>query len=251
MLEAARAMPHGLFNYLPLSPVWFGVLAGVFVALIALIEVGVLQLVYMRLGIGRRAATLLLLASLLGSYVNIPLFQLSHERVLSNQYVVAYGMVYVVPQVVDWPGTIVAINLGGAVIPCALSLYLLFRHRIWGRGVLALLGVAAVSHMLARPVPGVGIAVPMLLPPLAATIIALLLSRRYAAPLAYVGGSMGTLLGADLLNLNKISGLGAPVASIGGAGTFDGVFITGIIAVLIASLGARGPVEPARGPWDR
>jgi uncharacterized membrane protein len=244
-------MLEGHFNYLPLSPLWFGILAGAFVALIVLIEVGVLRFALMRLGIGRRAATLLLLASLLGSYVNIPLFQLSHERVLSNQYVVAFGMVYVVPRVIDWPGTIVAVNLGGAVIPCALSLYLLSKHRLWGRGLVAVLGVAAVSHMLARPVPGVGIAVPIFLPPLAATIVALILSRRYAAPLAYVGGSMGTLLGADLLNLNKISGLGAPVASIGGAGTFDGVFITGIIAVLIASLGAREPVEPARGPWDR
>ena len=47
---------------------------------------------------------------------------------------------------------------------------------------------------------------------------------------------MGTLIGADLLNLDKISGLGAPVASIGGAGTFDGIFLIGIMAVLLAGL---------------
>ena len=69
----------------------------------------------------------------------------------------------------------------------------------------------------------------------------MLLSREYAAPLAYIGGSMGTLLGADLLNLDKIGSLGAPIASIGGAGTFDGIFLTGILAVLIA-----GVVAPAR-----
>ena len=40
--------------------------------------------------------------------------------------------------------------------------------------------------------------------------------------------------GADLLNLDKIQGLGAPIASIGGAGTFDGVFLTGILAALLA-----------------
>ena len=44
------------------------------------------------------------------------------------------------------------------------------------------------------------------------------------------------MIGADLLNLDKIRGLGAPVVSIGGAGTFDGIFLTGIVAVLLASL---------------
>jgi hypothetical protein len=42
--------------------------------------------------------------------------------------------------------------------------------------------------------------------------------------------------------LGKIHGLGAPVASIGGAGTFDGVFLVGIVAVLLASL-----MQPAAG----
>jgi uncharacterized membrane protein len=76
-----------------------------------------------------------------------------------------------------------------------------------------------------------------------------LLSRAHAAPLAYIGGSLGTLIGADLLNLDKVQGLGAPVASIGGAGTFDGIFLIGILAVLIASLtGGMDPdrVSPAR-----
>jgi len=59
------------------------------------------------------------------------------------------------------------------------------------------------------------------------------------SPLAYIAGSLGTLIGADLTNLDKVRGLGAPVASIGGAGTFDGIFLTGILAVLLASLYAR------------
>ncbi len=53
------------------------------------------------------------------------------------------------------------------------------------------------------------------------------------------GGSLGVLIGADLLNLGKLQGLGAPVASIGGAGTFDGIFVTGLIAVLLAGLTGR------------
>ena len=76
----------------------------------------------------------------------------------------------------------------------------------------------------------------MFVPPLVATGVAFLLSWKSAAPLAYIAGSLGTLIGADLLNLGKIEGLGAPVASIGGAGTFDGIFLTGILAVLLAAI---------------
>src|SRR5579863_7388143 len=75
-----------------------------------------------------------------------------------------------------------------------------------------------------------------IIPPIVALLCALVLSWRQAGPLAYIGGSMGTLIGADIMNLDKIQGLGAPVASIGGAGTFDGVFLVGIVAVLLASL---------------
>jgi uncharacterized membrane protein len=81
---------------------------------------------------------------------------------------------------------------------------------------------------------GVGIAVPVFVPPVVAAGTALLLSRQSAPALAYVSGSLGTLIGADLLNLGRVQGLGAPVVSIGGAGTFDGIFLTGILAVLLA-----------------
>jgi uncharacterized membrane protein len=87
----------------------------------------------------------------------------------------------------------------------------------------------------------------VLVPALAAGAVALLLARQRAAPLAYICGSLGTLLGADLLNLNRLQGLGAPVASIGGAGTFDGIFLTGILAVLIAGIsGGKGDADPDR-----
>jgi uncharacterized membrane protein len=99
-------------------------------------------------------------------------------------------------------------------------------------GVVAL--VALVTHRFARPVPGVGIVVPILIPPLVAVAAALLLASEVRAAAAYVGGTMGTLVGADLLNLGRLRGVGAPVASIGGAGTFDGIFVTGIVAVLLA-----------------
>ena len=61
-------------------------------------------------------------------------------------------------------------------------------------------------------------------------------SPAHTASVAYCAGTVGTLLGADVLNLRRIPSLGAPMASIGGAGTFDAVFLTGIAAVLLVSL---------------
>jgi uncharacterized membrane protein len=79
-----------------------------------------------------------------------------------------------------------------------------------------------------------GISVPIFIPPIVSAVVAMLLSRDHAAPLAYVSGCLGTLIGADLMNFGELAGLGASVASIGGAGTFDGVFLTGVLAVLLA-----------------
>lgn len=243
-------MHWGELHYFPLPLPFFSVLAGLIALLIILIQLRALHYAYSRLGISATAVFLLLVASLLGSYVNIPVAQLPGQHVLAGQLVYYFGMPYVVPGVVDWPGTIIAVNVGGALIPTVMSLYLMARNRLWGSGLAAVAGVTAVCYWLARPVPGLGIALPIFAPALAGGILALLLSRRYAAPLAYVGGSLGALFGADLLNLGKIQGLGAPVASIGGAGTFDGVFLTGILAVLIASL-SGGPREAGPSHAER
>ena len=229
-------MHIGQLQYLPLTLPFFGALVFIFLVLVALIEVGVLRYAFMRLGIDARSAMLLLLASLIGSYINIPITELPARDVLAGQSLTYFGMRYTVPMLVQWPGTIIALNVGGALIPLCLSIYLLAKHGIWGRGLIAIACVAVVCHLLAYPVQGVGIAVPMFAPPIEAAIIAILISRDYAAPLAYVGGSLGTMVGADLLNLDRLQGLGAPVASIGGAGTFDGIFLTGILAVLLASI---------------
>jgi uncharacterized membrane protein len=174
---------------------------------------------------------------------------LPEQQVSSGQELNFFGMNYVVPVVVDWPGTVIAVNVGGAVIPSVMSLYLLSKNRLWGRGLPAIACVAAVCHWLASPVPGLGIALPIFVPVIATVTVTLLLSRQHAAPLAYISGSLGTLIGADLFNLGQVQGLGAPVASIGGAGTFDGIFLIGILAVLIASL-PREPdsAGPGHGP---
>jgi uncharacterized membrane protein len=241
-------MHFSAYHYLPLAPGFFFILVGLFVILLALLLVfRALRQAYVSLGVSSSTAMLLLFGSLIGSYFNIPVAELSGERVVSDRVIEFFGMQYNVPVVENWAGTVIAVNVGGAVIPTLMSLYLLVKRGLWFNGAIATAIVAAVLHWLANPVPGIGIAVPVFLPALVTAIVALLLSRENAAPLAYIAGSMGTLIGADLTNLDKVRGLGAPVASIGGAGTFDGIFLTGILAVLLAGL--YHP-RPAPQPWS-
>ena len=188
-----------------------------FALLILLVEVRVLTYAYRKVGVHPRYAFAVMLLSLFGSGIDIPL-----------------GAVAAGPSARAGDATVVALNVGGALIPILVSLYLLIRTGMIVRMVIGTAIVTAVVHSLAQLVPGAGIAVPMFVPPIVAAGVALLLAFRRAPPLAYVAGSMGTLIGADLMNLGQIARLGAPVVSIGGAGTFDGVFLTGILAGLLA-----------------
>jgi uncharacterized membrane protein len=232
-------------HYLPLTPGLFSILILLFAGLIILIQLRILRYAYMRLGVGPGAALLLLFGSLIGSYFNIPITVLPGPPVRSGQIVEFFGMRYVVPMVVSWPGTALAVNVGGAVIPTLMSTYLVIRYQLWLKATLTTVAIALVIHAMATPVPGIGIAVPVFAPVVATAILSFILSREYAPPLAYIGGSMGTLIGADLLNLDKIGGIGAPIASIGGAGTFDGIFLTGILAVLLAGIASPSRPRPA------
>jgi uncharacterized membrane protein len=233
-------------HYLPLTPGFFSILVFLVAGLIILIQLRILRYAYMRLGVGPGAALVLLFGSLIGSYFNIPITVLpGPPPVQSGEVVEFFGMRYVVPVVVSWPGTVLAVNVGGAVIPTIMSTYLVIRYQLWLKAAIATAVIAIVIHSMATPVPGIGIAVPVFAPVVSTAILAFILSREYAAPLAYIGGSMGTLIGADLLNLDKINGLGAPVASIGGAGTFDGIFLTGILAVLLAGIASPSRPRPA------
>jgi len=223
-------------QYIPIGLPLFVAFWLLFGILVAFVEVGILQYVFESMGVNRRYMFGLLIFCLLGSYINIPVAELPAEQMRTGQIVDFFGMQYVVPVVIDRPGTVIAVNLGGAVLPLILSVYLILKHGLYGQSLLAVGVVALAVHLMAHLVPGVGIAVPIFIPPLITAIVALSISRWRAGPLAYIAGSLGTLVGADLLNLDRIRGLGAPVASIGGAGKFDGIFLTGIVAVLLAGI---------------
>ena len=197
---------------------------------------------FTKIGFSWGQALFVLLASLLGSSVNIPVTNLECSAPLVREkYVRAFGIAYRVPVVeVVSCNTLLAVNLGGAVIPSLISTALIYRFpESLNYALIGIAFVAIITNRVARPVKGLGIVTPALLPPLCAAIAAILLVYVGGAPhdliflIAYVSGTLGTLIGADILNLNKIRDLGAPVASIGGAGTFDGVFLSGLIAVLL------------------
>ncbi len=205
------------------------------IVLFPLIFYGYVGLAFRRLGFSPLQVIMLLSSTLIGSFINIPLFEVkSEEPVIIVREVKWYGIYFKVPSI-EVQRTLVAVNLGGAVIPTLAAIYIIAKniHMLYIM-ILAIVIVTSIIHLVAKPVKGLGIVTPIFLPPLSAAIIAILLSPMNPAPIAYVSGVLGALIGADLLNLDKISKLGSPMVSIGGAGTFDGIFLTGVLAVLLA-----------------
>ena len=156
------------------------------------------------LGIPPFITFIIFMLSLFGSYVNIPIMEVvSTEPIIALREVTFFGVRWMIPEFeVRRKKTIVALNVGGALVPLIVSIYPL-----------------------------------AFLPPFITALTSLMLYRLYVLTnpfiIAYVAGTLGTLLGADILNLDKVSRLGAPLVSIGGAGTFDGVYLTGLIAIFL------------------
>jgi uncharacterized membrane protein len=168
-----------------------------------------------RVGIPSFSASLLLVLSLIGSIVNIPVYSAD--------------------------GLMIALNFGGCILPVAVSAYLIFGmlkkngYALSGVGA-SVIVVALVTNHFSIVTKG-GVSVPFFIPPLVAAACALITGRGRGYPssqIAYISGSLGTLLGADLLNLPNLWGwMGPTIASIGGAGVFDGIFLSAIFAVLL------------------
>lgn len=202
-------------------------------ALVVLVQVNLLAIAFDRLGLSPHAAMLLVLGALLGSGINLPLVRIAAEEPAQPPPPLPAWLEQL--QIPFTGTTLIAVNVGGCIIPVAFSAYLLAHNPLpFGEVALASAVVTVVCHRMSRPVPRMGIAMPMLVAPVTAALTALLVNAEHAAPLAYISGTLGVLIGADLLRLGDIRMLGAPVAAIGGAGTFDGIFITGIVAALLA-----------------
>ncbi|ASI99127.1 DUF1614 domain-containing protein [Thermococcus celer] len=226
-----------------IPPVSIPVLLVMFVLFLAVFIMfsSAVMVAFERLGIPPEVAYTLFLFSLLGSFINIPIAEeTTYEPVIGLREVRFFGILYPVPYF-DWAErkVVIAVNVGGALVPLSVVLYEVFRLLYLGRfallfnALLATLIAALFSHAFARPVRGLGIAMPMFLPPVIAVILGWFLGDGDPALVAYVSGTMGVLIGADLMNWKRIKNLGAPMVSIGGAGTFDGIFLAGLIAVLL------------------
>jgi uncharacterized membrane protein len=192
-----------------------------------------------------------LLLSLFGSLFNIPLTEIrSLAPIYTFKEMSFFGVRWRVPRVeIGLKKTLVTLNVGGALAPLLVSAYLLGwsipNHSpdplsTYAKVLVVLAVVTVVVHRSSRLIKGLGIATPAFVPP--TTVAVATLFVHWLSPIscptqvAYVGGTLGTLIGADLLNMHKIASMGASVVSIGGAGTFDGVYTTGLISVLLVLL---------------
>lgn len=220
---------------MPISPLTLLILIFLVGMLVAFIQIGILTIAFDKLGLSPGSALLLLFSSLLGSAINLPLFRIKAEAPQTPPPSPLLRDIFGRRLPTFTGTTLIAINVGGGLIPLIFSIYLLTHNPLPILQVIAATTLVALAcHFISRPIPGIGIGMPILIAPLSAAVIALLINPAHSAPLAYICGTIGVLIGADILRLKDIRRMGAPLASIGGAGTFDGVFITGIVAAILA-----------------
>ncbi len=224
-------MPYGC---LPLA-LFFGLLIflPIFFADIMLTALG-------RLGLSPGVSMLAAAGIFLGGMVNIPVKKIPRHMDMEAHFFGMFGFERMFPGLTRRrPHTIIAVNLGGCVVPAAIAAYELARISSYGFKALLFaaaaiaVNIAACYHM-ARPIPKTGIALPAFLPGILAAFCAILFQHELAPVIAFCAGVLGPLVGADLMHLRDISSINTSVASIGGAGTFDGIVISGLLATLLA-----------------
>jgi uncharacterized membrane protein len=218
---------------MPNIPPRFILLIVALALLVTAIQYGLLTVAFEKLDLSADSAYLLFITILGGSMINLPLFSMKSEPPNLEEIPPQLRELY---RKMPYTGkTIIMANVGGCVVPVAFCLYLLAHHPLnIFYVVLAVAAVTLLSFKTSRSVPGIGMGMPILLAPILAALVSVALDPANAAPMAFISGTMGVLIGADLLHLEDIRKMGTPVASIGGAGSFDGIFISGIVAVLLA-----------------
>lgn len=211
----------------------------IFLFLLPLFLAEVMLSALARLGLSPEISVIAAFGIFIGGLINIPVHKIPQNRLLDHSSVTFFGMNHLfqnAPKKQNY--TLIAVNFGGCIVPCILAGYQILR--ILSHSPYALLVVSGaiavnvyVCYRLAQPVPGVGIALPAFIPPLVAALAAIVFIPDFAPPIAFCAGVLGPLLGADLLHLQDIKKIETGVASIGGAGTFDGIVISGLLATLL------------------
>lgn len=238
----------------PGLPRYFGTIGCVILALV-LLFLCLLPLLFFqfmesaltRLHMTPEAALLVVLGIFLGSLVNISVYHIEREEEQIIDLGAAVGLWDFGPRFRRVRrGTTIAVNVGGCVIPTTVAIWEVLHVARAPQGtwpLVALVGVVAanvaVCWRVARPVQGVGIAMPGFVAAITAVLGTWLLLwpadySELRAPVAFVAGVAGPLIGADLLHLKDITKVSAGMLSIGGAGTFDGIVLSGVLAALLA-----------------
>jgi uncharacterized membrane protein len=211
------------------------VIAFLFITLVLVlifISLNIFGTAFRKLGFPPEYSVYFLFLSLPCSYLNIPIKKVrSRVSVISDKASDTLRSGLAASSLKMY--TTIAINPGGAVIPIIMSVFLSTMVNLV-EILSGILVMTIIIHKIARPVKGSGIVVHALLPPFLAAFVAIIISPQNAPVIAYISGTFGCILGIDILNLKKIPDLGVPLVSIGGAGTFDAIFLTGIISVLLA-----------------
>lgn len=193
-----------------------------------------------KLHLSPQAALILLIGIIVGGLINIPVKSIVRDRDVIVDPLEIYGLGGLWPELRQMRRTtVIAVNVGGCLIPAGVALYELANIAALGGPLFAATAMGcvvntAMCYIVARPVPDVGIVMPGLASPLTAVVFALLFVPGAAAPAAFVIGVTGPLVGADLLHLKDVDPGGAAAISIGGAGTFDGIVLSGIVAAYLA-----------------
>lgn len=225
-------MAHKIYPRIKLS--FIVLLFIMLVVLFILTSINLFGMAFRKLGFPPEYSVYFLFLSLLGSYVNLPIKKIIlHKPLMHDKGIDFHRSGYSSSYHEIGRSTSIAVNLGGAVIPVLMSIFLSTLLSMVDV-VIGILVMTVIVHKISKPILGSGIAIHVVLPPLLAAAVALMISPQDAPLIAYISGTIGCLIGIDILNLKKLSDLGVPAVSIGGKGTFDAIFLTGIISVLLA-----------------
>jgi uncharacterized membrane protein len=210
----------------------------VLMLILPLVFADMMRTALLRLQIAPEIATLIVVGILMGSLINVPVKRIERQELMPVDPFALFGLGGFWQEVMRARReTIVAVNVGGCVIPASLASYealMLAQEGPIAALIAAVLLNVVVCYRLARLVRGIGSLMPGMIPPLMAATSALLFAPEHATPVAFVAGTLGPLVGADLLHLGEIEQLETGMVSIGGAGTFDGIILSGIVALYLA-----------------
>ena len=127
-----------------------------------------------KLGLDPGTAALLVMGIIVGGFINIPLSRVEHEGGVDVHPLAAFGLSRAFPRMRRVRrDTVIAVNVGGCIIPVIVAAYELAKLSALGGQTLTSTLVAtglncAVCYYIARPIPGLGIAMPGLVSPLVA-----------------------------------------------------------------------------------